>query len=302
MNKIDYAVKTNHERNDIMKECTISINAPERILKGSGIPNTSFIPAYIYKLNITLTNKSNSTKLCSFSSTMGNGIRYLNNLSHSGPDVGLEEKVTAMNPTPEIGSNNVIVFANNINLSPDSVNTLTFDIALCDKLTDESIENSGDKILHKSKINYYAHLICEDYTDSCSSSSVACDYEMVVKCDNEKIKKGETTKFYIHCNAGQYDMARSVYVRSILDEGLEFVGDSSNLQPKNVYTFNGKTILKWDVGSLKPAESRRIGYMVKVKDNVKSESSLRNKLNSNCVNNSEYTQCPVSCVYSLIVE
>lgn len=286
----------------MMKECTIFINAPEKMLKGAGIPNTSFIPAYIYELNIVLKNTGDETKLCSFSSTLGNGIRYLNNIKHSGPDAEILKKVTVVEPSAEILNNNVIVFANNINLSPNSVNIITFDIALCDKSTLKAIENTGDKIPHKNKISYYGHLICEDYVDSCSATSIAYDYEMVVKCDNEAIRKGETTKFYVHCKAGQYDMAKSVYLRSILDSGLEFVGDSSNLQPRNVYTFNGKTILKWDLGSLQPSESRRIGYMVKIKDDVESGYILKNKLNSNCINNSEYTQCPVSCEYNLTVE
>lgn len=285
-----------------MKECTISISAPEKILKGAGIPNTSFIPAYIYKLKIEIKNTGSRIKLCSFSSTLGNGIRYLNNMEHSGPDIGLLDNINAVPPTPEIGNNNVIVFANNINLSPDSTNIITFDIALCDKLTVDSTENTGSKIPHKSKINFYGHLICEDSVDSCSAVSRAHDYELAVKCDNKTIKKGETTKFYIYCNTGQYDMARSVYVRSILDGGLEFVGDSSNLQPRNVYGFNGKTILKWDVGSLQPSESRRIGYMAKAGDNAEPGRILKSKLNSNCINNSEYTQCPSSVEYDLIVD
>lgn len=243
----------------MMKECTISINAPDKILKGAGIPNTSFIPSYIYKLSIVLINSSSDTKLCSFSSTLGNGIRYMGNKLHSGADFGILDKVNVVIPNNEIGNNNVIIFANNINLSPNSTNVLTFDIALCDKYTIASNENTGDKIPHKGKINCFAHLICEEEVHSCKSVSTALDYELRVECDNKTIKKGETTKFYIHCNAGQYDVARSVYVRSILDEGLDFIGDSSNLQPKNSYAFNGKTILKWDVGSLQPSESRKIG-------------------------------------------
>ncbi len=286
----------------MMKECTISINAPEKILKGAGIPNTSFIPAYIYKLKIELKNTGSTTKLCSFSSTLGNGIRYLDGLEHSGPDKSLPDKVTVVKPKPEIGNNNVIVFANNIILSPNSTNIITLDIALCDKLTADSTENTGSKILHKSKINFYGHLICQDYVDSCSAVSHAYDYELVVKCDSKTIGKGETTKFHIHCNTGQYDMARSVYLRSILDGGLEFVGDSSNIQPRNIYSFNGKTILKWDLGSLQPSESKRIGYMVRARDDVEPGYILKNKLNSNCINNSEYTQCPSSVEYNLTVE
>lgn len=286
----------------MMKECTISINAPEKMLKGAGIPNTSFIPAYIYKLKIELKNTGSTTKLCSFSSTLGNGIRYLDSMEHSGPDNGIQDKLIVVKPTAEIGNNNVIVFANNINLSPGSTNIITLDIALCDKLTADSAENTGSKIPHKSKINFYGHLICEDYVDSCSVTSHAYDYELIVKCDNKTIRKGETTKFYVHCNTGQYDMVRSVYMRSILDGGLEFVGDSSNLQPRNAYSFNGKTILKWDLGSLQPSESRRIGYMVRARDDVEPGYILKNKLNSNCINNSEYTQCPSSVEYNLIVE
>jgi hypothetical protein len=284
-----------------MKECTISINAPGKMLKGAGVPNTSFIPAYIYKLEIPLKNTSSNIKLCSFSSTLGNGIRYLNNMEHSGPDIKLLNSINVVTPTPEIGNNNVIIFANNIILSANSTNTITFDIALCDKLTIGSAENTGVKIPHKSKIYFYGHLICEDFVDSCSTISRALNYELKVKCDNKTIKKGETTKFYVYCNTGQYDMARSVYVRSILEPELEFVGDSCNLQPRNVYNFNGNTILKWDVGSLQPSESKRIGYMVKIKNDVNPGQILKNKLNSNCINNSEYTQCPSSIEYDLIV-
>lgn len=285
-----------------MKECNISINAPEKILKGAGIPNTSFIPAYIYKLHIELKNNSEETKLCSFSSTLGNGICCLNDIEHTGPDSMLVKGVNVVEPSAEIGNDNVIIFANNINLSPNSVNIITLNIALYDKLTVKGTVNIGDKIPHKSKLHFYGHLICQDTVDSCNATSYAHDYDLAVTCDNKKIKKDETTKFYLHCNAGQYDMVRSVYVRSILDEGLEFIGDSCNLQPRNIYPFNKKTVLKWDVGSLQPAESRRLGYMVKVKDTVESGSILKNKLNSNCINNSEYTQCPSSFNYDLIVE
>jgi len=287
-----------------MKDCTISIDAPEKLLKGAGIPNTSFIPSCIYQLKIHFTNTCESTKLCSFSSTLGNGIRYLKNMDHSGPDAPLLGKTYVIEPSTELGNNNVIIFANNFILSPNSTNTLVFDIALCDRQTENSIENSGDKILHKSKINCYGHLIYDDNVDSCSAASLAYDYELKVKCDDEKIKAGDTTKFYVQCNAGQYDMARSVYVRSILDEGLEFVADSCNLEPRNVYKFNGRTIIKWDFGSFQPSESKRIGYIVKLRDdfNGESDSILKNKLNSNCVNNTAYTQCPSSCQYSLTVE
>ncbi|WP_312812589.1 hypothetical protein [Sedimentibacter sp.] len=284
-----------------MKELTISIKPPDKILKGAGIPNTSFIPSYIYKLNIELINSSNQSKLCSFSSTLGNGIRYLKNMEHTGPD-NIVDKIKIVEPCEDVYNNNVIVFANNISLSPNSTNIITLDIGLCDKYTIDCIENTGDKISHKEKIHYYGHLICESYVDSCSAVSLACDYELIVKCDADKLQKGESTKYYIHCRTGQYDMARSVYVRCVLDNGLEFIGDSSNLQPEKVYSFNGKTIIKWNVGSLQPSEIKRIGYMVKVKEDTEQGSILKSKLNSNCVNNSTYTQCPSSCEHLLTVE
>jgi len=284
-----------------MRELIISIKPPDKILKGAGIPNTSFIPSYIYKLNIELINNSDQYRLCSFSSTLGNGIRYLKSMEHTGPD-NIGHKIKIVEPCEDVHNNNVIVFANNINLSPNSVNTITLDIGLCDKYTLDCDENAGDKIPHREKIHYYGHLICDDYVDSCSASSLACDYELTVKCDADKLKKGESTKCYIHCSTGQYDVARSVFVRCVLDGGLEFIGDSSNLQPEKVYSFNGKTIIKWNVGSLQPSEIKRIGYMIKVKDDVEKGSILKNKLNSNCVNNSTYTQCPSSCEHSLIIE
>lgn len=223
---------------------------------------------------------------------MGNGIRYLDKIKHEGPDVNLLDTVSIVEPCKELNNDNVIIFGNNFALSPNSTNIITFNGALCDKYTVKSIENSGDKIPHRSKINFYAHLTNEDKIDSCSATSTAMDFNMIVSCDDEKVSSGAITKYYVDLCTGQYDMARKVYLRSVLDAGLEYIGDSCNLEPKNVYEFNGKTIIKWDVGSLQPSEIKRIGYKVRVKNDAKGK--LTNKLNSNCINNSAYTQCPVS--------
>jgi hypothetical protein len=275
-----------------MKECTIYIDVPEVFLKGAGIPNSQFVPSYIYQIKIILKNNTPVEKLCSFSAALGNGIRYLDKIRHEGPDDKLLDTLSIMEPCKELNSDNVIIFGNNYTLSPDSTNVITLDGALCDKYTVDSRENSGDKIPHKSKIKFYAHLINEDKIDSWSASSTAMDYNMSVSCDDEKASPGTITKYYVDLCTGQYDLARKVYLRSILDPGLEYIGDSCNLEPKNVYEYKGKTIIKWDVGSLQPSEIKRIGYKVRVKDDAKGR--LTNKLNSNCINNSTYTQCPVS--------
>jgi hypothetical protein len=283
-----------------MKECTIYIDAPEKLLKGAGIPNSQFIPSNIFKIKIILRNDSSSQRLCSFSAALGNGIRYLENMKHEGPDINLLDTVSAVEPCNLLNNDNVIIFGNNFNLSPNSTNIISFDAALCDKYTVNSIENSGEKIAHRNKINFYAHLINEDKIDSCFVASKAMDFDLSAKCDDEKVNAGDITKYYVHLCTGQYDLARKVYLRSILDAGLEYIENSCNLEPNNVYEFNGKTIIKWDVGSLQPSETKRIGYKVRVKNNVKA-GTLTNKLNSNCINNSAYTQCPVSCKYLLTV-
>jgi hypothetical protein len=291
-----------------MNECNILIDAPKNFLKGAGSPNTTFLPAWIYKVHIILKNSSDNPKLCSFSATMGNGIRYINNMQLIGPDKKIYELISIIEPNPSIGNDNVIIFANNFILSPHSENILSIDTCLGDKYTENNLENSGGKITHTSKIYFYGHLINGENIDSCSTESIACDYEIQVKCEDNSICNGEETKFYIECRTGQYDMVRSVYIRSILDEGLEFIADSSNMEPKNVYTFDKKTILKWNVGSLKPSEVKRIGYKVNLNkislENglIKAGNILKNKINSNCINNSTYTQCPSSCEYEISVK
>ncbi len=282
-----------------MKECTIYIDVPDKLLKGAGIPNSQFIPAYIYQMKIILKNTGSNEKLCSFSATLGNGIKYLGNIKHEGPDISILDTINAVKPCEQLSNDNVIIFGNNFILSPDSTNTIIFDVALCDKYTVNSIENSGDKIPHKSKLNFYAHLVNEDKIDSYFVSATAMDFNMSVTCEDEKVKAGDITKYYIDLCTGQYDLARKVYLRSILDTGLEYIGDSCNSEPRNVYEFNGKTIIKWDVGSLQPSEIKKIGYKVKVKNDAVGK--LTNKLNSNCINNSTYTQCPVSLKYILEV-
>ncbi len=284
-----------------MKECTIYIDVPQKILKGAGIPNSQFIPSNIFKIKLIVKNKGGNQCLCSFSATLGNGIRYMENMQLEGPDINLLDAVSAVEPCEILKNDNVIIFGNNFILSPNSENIISFDAALYDKYTINSIENSGDKIPHRSKIKFYAHLINEDKIDSFVMESKAMDFDLSVTCDDEKVNAGDITKYYVSLFTGQYDLARKVYLRSILDTSLEYIGDSCNLEPKNVYEFNGKTIIKWDVGSLQPSETKRIGYKVKVKNDVTS-SKLKNKLNSNCINNSTYTQGPVSCEYLLTVD
>jgi len=288
-----------------MNGCNISIDAPKKFLKGAGLLDTTFLPAWIYKINIILKNSSDNSMLCSFSATLGNGIRYMKNLHISGPDSCISTKINVAEPNSLIGNNNVIVFANNFLLSPDSENILCFDICLFDRYTENSIENSGEKIPHASSIFSNGHLIYGENVDSCNFISESCDYEVLVSCEDSKISYGDSTKFYIECRTGQYDMVRGLYVRSILDQGLEFIADSSNMEPRNVYSFDKRTVLKWDVGSLQPSEVKRIGYKVALKDVNSDEKlidigdTLRNKINSNCINNSTYTQCPSSCKYEI---
>lgn len=290
-----------------MNDCKISIEAPRKFLKGAGFPNTAFLPAWIYKVKIILNNSSDSPRLCSFSVTMGNGIRYIKNLQLLGSDSNLYSMVNIVEPNPSVGNNNVMIFANNFILSPNSENTLSLDTCLCDNYTENSLENSGDKIPHCSKIFFYGHLLNGEKVDSCNFTSESCDYEIGIKCEDNKIACGDTTKFYIECKTGQYDMVRSVYVRTILDKGLEFISDSSNMEPRNAYSFDKRTVLKWDIGSLQPSEVKKIGYKVMLKESffadesIKSGDILKNKTNSNCINNSTYTQCPSSCEYEILV-
>lgn len=283
-----------------MKECTIYIDLPEFFLKGAGILNSQFIPSNIYQIKIILKNKADLEKLCSFSTALGNGIRYLENIRQEGPDTEILNVTSAVVPRKELNNNNVIIFGNNLTLSPNSTNTIIFDGALFDKYTAEGMENSGDKIAHRSKISFHANLVNDDIIDSYSAQSTAMDFNMGVECDDKRLSAGSITKYYVNLSTGQYDLARKVYLRSILDRGLEYIGDSCNLEPKNVYEFNGKTIIKWDVGSLQPSEIKRIGYKVMVKNDA--EGKLTNKLNSNCINNSAYTQCPVSTKYVIEVD
>jgi len=291
-----------------MNDCKISIDAPRKFLKGAGFPNTAFLPAWTYKVKIILKNSSDTIKLCSFSATMGNGIRYIKKLQLLGPDNNLYNMVNIVEPNSSVGNNNVIIFANNFILSPNSENTLILDTCLCDNYTENCLENSGTKIPHHSKIFFYGHLINGENVVSCNFTSESCDYEIKLKCEDSKIANGDTTKFYVECKTGQYDMVRSVYIRSILDEGLEFIADSSNMEPRNVYTFDKRTVLKWNVGSLQPSEVKKIGYKVTLKESyyadklIQSGDILKNKTNSNCINNSTYTQCPSSCEYEVLVE
>lgn len=281
-----------------MSYCNIDISAPEKILKGAGILNSKFLPLWINKIYVHITNNNDSTVLSSFNVVLPNGIRYLGNIYIDGPDKNILDEITIVIPNKDIKNDTVIIFANNINLSPKSKYTIILDVGLCDKFTKESIENSGDKIPHKHKLNFSSHLLYGSHVSSSSFISEAADYIVNISCEDCNISVNEVTKFYIECKTGQYDMVKNVYFRNILGDGLQYVDSTSNIEPYQIYPFDKKTILKWEFGTLKPGETRKIGYKAKVLEEyksgllVKDSDIISNYVNSNCVNNTTYNQCP----------
>lgn len=281
-----------------MDKCSIEILLPNKIIKGAGFLDSTFLPSWIYKVKLSIINNTDSYQLSSLNVVLPNGIRFLENLNIDGPDKHILDIIKVVSPNKNVGNDNVIIFANNFKISGMSENIISFDIALCDKFTKDSLENSGEKIPHKHKLNFCANLLSDFQVYSNKNTSEALEYDVNINSEVDKATPNDTVKFYIECKTGQYDMVKNVYFRNILDDCLIYLDGTSNIEPNQIYPFDNDTVLKWEFGSLKPCETRKIGYKAKLNKKYKTGSEVKagdiitNYVNSNCTNNSTYTQCP----------
>lgn len=290
-----------------MNDCSVKIYFPKKILKGAGLRESSFIPAWVYKIKIVINNCSEYFKICSLNSTFANGLRYLSNLKVEGPDSEIAQFIKVVEPNEKVGNNNLILFANNFKLSPMSENILSFDLALYDKFTDNSLENSGSKIPHKSILNINTYLLSDGQISYDNITSEVMDYEIKLRCDEEKMSIGEEAKLYIECKAGQYDLIRRAYLKSVLDSGFKYIIQSSNYEPAKLYSYDNRTILKWSFDVVNPSECKRIAFKIKLKNKYNDDTEIKvgdtliNSINSNGVNNSSYNQCPDTSKCNILV-
>lgn len=290
-----------------MNDCSVKIYFPKKILKGAGLRESSFIPAWVYKIKIVINNCSEYFKICSLNSTFANGLRYLSNLKVEGPDSEIAQFIKVVEPNEKVGNNNLILFANNFKLSPMSENIMSFDLALYDKFTDNSLENSGSKIPHKSILNINTYLLSDGQISYDNITSEVMDYEIKLRCDEEKMSVGDEAKLYIECKAGQYDLIRRAYLKSVLDSGFKYIIQSSNYEPAKLYSYDNRTILKWSFDVVNPSECKRIAFKIKLKNKYNDDTEIKvgdtliNSINSNGVNNSSYNQCPDTSKCNILV-
>ncbi len=290
-----------------MNDCSVKIYFPKKILKGAGLRDSSFIPAWVYRIKIIINNYSEYFKICSLNSTFANGLRYLGNIKVEGPDSEISEFIKVVEPNEKVGNNNLILFANNFKLSPMSENILSFDLALYDKYTDNSLENSGSKIPHKAILNVNTYLLSDGEISYDNITSEVMDYEIKLRCDEEKMGIGDEAKLYIECKAGQYDLIRRAYLKSVIDSGFKYISQSSNYEPSKLYSYDNRTILKWSFDVVNPSECKRIAFKIKLKNKYNDDTEIKvgdtliNSINSNGVNNSSYNQCPDTSKCNILV-
>lgn len=280
-----------------MNDCSIKIYFDKKILKGAGLKDSTYLPAWIYNLKIVIKNNTEYFKICSLNSTLANGLTYFKNLKVTGKDEEIIDYVNIIEPNKKTGNDNVIVFANNFKLSPLSENIISFDVALSDRYTQDSLENSGDKIPHKSKLIINSYLLCDSLMYSDKIICEAMDYIINIGVEDSQIKVNDETKLYIECKAGQYDLIRKVYLKCSINSGLKYITQTSNLEPNKMFTYDNRTILIWNFNNINQCECIKIGFKVKLKDmyndltSVKIGDNIGNSINSNGANNSTYTQC-----------
>ncbi|WDC85421.1 hypothetical protein PL321_08855 [Caloramator sp. mosi_1] len=118
---------------------------PGKMPKGAGLilaPN----PLWPFTYTLILDNNTRESSNITLIDNLPNGIRYLGNITASGPNSSsfLNPNVSVPSPSPGCKNYTVIDWGSKT-LSAGSTNTINFDVAIWDKYTLSCTENSGQK-------------------------------------------------------------------------------------------------------------------------------------------------------------
>lgn len=300
----------NVSNNIIPLRYNLTKNGPGKMPKGAGLVPTPS-PLWPFTYTLTLDNNTRESSNITLIDNLPNGIRYLNNITATGPNASsfLNPTVTTPSPSPNCKNYTIINWANKT-LSAGSINTINFDVAIWDRYTIGCTENSGQKIPHDTPLPNTAILDGLSGPVTATLTTVAKDITIDKSIISSSITDvGIITDYKLSYKVNQYDNVNDVVVVDIIPDGMEYVLGSASLSPSSItLNPNGTTTLTWNLGTLITGTTGIITFQTLTKSNyvdsspVASNDSLTNKSNVNGINSNALWQTPDSSLVTSFIK
>lgn len=277
-------------------------SAPGKMPKGAGTIDPLVSPLWPYSYTLTIENNSREPSLVTLIDTLPNGVRYLNNLSVSGPDSIALSSPNIIYPSSGIGGNNfTTVDWGSVLLSPLSTNVIIFDAAIWDNYTVNGIENSGGRILHLTPLQNIARLNGASGPVESITNTNAMDLTIDKSVSPSTTDVGQINNYNLLYRVNQYDSLENVILTDIISDGQTYnLGSASivPLDPNPPRNPDGTTTLTWDLGSLNSGYTNSITFTTTTSTNyfsgapVNAFDTISNNVNINGLNENFLTPTP----------
>lgn len=239
----------------------ISKSVPGKMPKGASTPPPA---AWPYQHEIVVDNNTRQASLVNLTDVMDNGIRFIGPITAAGPDAVqfLPPNPVVVTPSPG-GQDYVSITWTNRTLSPGSINTISYDVAIWDNYTVGGIENSGSRILHQTPLDDVATLSGASGPVTASGTTLAMDLTIDKSQSPTSLDIGVTINYTLDYRVNQYDGVNDVIVTDVISDGQTYqVGSAvpppSSVSPKNPLT--GETTVTWNLGPLATSTSGSITF------------------------------------------
>ncbi|MBZ4662591.1 MAG: hypothetical protein JG776_273 [Caloramator sp.] len=273
---------------------------PGKMPKGAGLIPTPN-PLWPFTYTLILDNNTRESSDITLIDNLPNGIRYLNNITATGPNASsfLNPTVTIPSPSPNCKNYTIIDWGSKT-LSVGSTNIINFDVAIWDKYSTGCLENSGSKIPHDTPLINTAILDGLSGPVTANLTTIAKDITIDKSIVGSSITDvGLTNSYKLVYKVNQYDNVNNVVIVDVIPDGMEYVLGSANPSPSSItINPNGTTTLTWNLGNLTTGTTGTITFQTLTKATyvdsspVASNDSLTNNSNVNGINSNTLWQTP----------
>lgn len=273
-------------------------SAPSKIVKGAGtlVPPVSEDFPFTYTLIVE--NNTRSASTVTLIDNLPNGVRYLGNLNVSGPDSVLLSSPTVI--PPSVSQDFTTLDWGSVTLSANSINTITFDAAIWNRLTENGVENSGDIITHMTPLENSAELDGISGTVVATATTNAMDAIIRKSVSPIMTDVGGILNYTLTYQINQYYDVNDFTVIDITADGQTFNNDASVAPTSFIENPDGTTTIEWQLGNLPASTTGTITFSTTVDatyfdgDPVSSNDILGNNVTSNGTNATLGTPVPDS--------
>ncbi|QXM06264.1 DUF11 domain-containing protein [Crassaminicella indica] len=274
-------------------------SAPSKMPKGAGLVSPSKYPRWPYQYKLTIMNNSRTPSSVTLLDHLPNGVRYLGNLNVTGPDAPVLSNPTIIVPTGPESQDFVTLDWGSIELSANSVNTISFNAAIWDNYTVNGIENSGSKIPHRTPLENIATLDGLSGPIQSIVKTNAMDATINKSIDRNITDVGEINTYTLTYRINQYDNISSFVITDTIGNGQSYNHGSASIIPDSITVHpNGTTTLTWNLGLLITETTGNITFTTTVNTNystgnpVASGDTLFNNTNITGINQTTSTAAP----------